>query len=298
MKKLNISIIGSGIVGQATGMGLAFNGNKVLFHDIDRNKLLALRNTGYEATDNIAHAISSSEAIFICVPTPTVDGRIDLTYINDCTRTIAKALTKTKNYKVLVFRSTIPPQTTRTKLIPLIEDLSNLKAGEDFGVCMNPEFLREQSPLKDFLSPSRIVIGALNQKSGDVLKKIYSPLRCPLVFTDLDTAEMIKYTSNLFLAAKISFFNEIYLISRKLGLDSNLIAETAALDPRIGSYGVIGGKPFGGMCLPKDLAAFINFSLSKGFNPILLKAVSEVNQQISIYSSIDQELKVEATNPL
>jgi UDPglucose 6-dehydrogenase len=289
---LRIAIIGSGIVGQATGMGLAFNGNRVIFYDIDRSKLLALRSNGYDVTDNLVNAVNGSDVLFICVPTPTVEGRIDLRHINDCTQTIAKVLEKSKKYVVVVFRSTIPPQTTRTKLIPCIEDISTLKAGADFGVCMNPEFLREQSPLKDFLNPSRIVVGTLDDKSGNLLRKIYSPFNCPLIFTDLDTAEMIKYTSNLFLAAKISFFNEIFLISRKLGLDSTTIANTVALDPRIGSYGVVGGKPFGGMCLPKDLAAFIDFAKSKGLNPTLLKAVAEVNQEISFHCSINQELTV------
>jgi UDPglucose 6-dehydrogenase len=287
---MKIAIIGSGIVGQATGMGLAFNGNKVIFHDIDKRKLLALKSNGYDATDNIVKAVNGSDVLFICVPTPTVEGRIDLRYISECTQTTAKALTGSKKYVVVVFRSTIPPQTTRTKLIPALEDISNLKAGKDFGVCMNPEFLREQSPLKDFLNPSRIVVGAYDEKSCNQLKKIYSAFNCPVIFTDLDTAEMIKYTSNLFLAAKISFFNEIFLICRKLGLDATAIANTVALDPRIGSYGVVGGKPFGGMCLPKDLAAFIDFTKSKGLNPTLLKAVNEVNKEISFYCSINQQL--------
>lgn len=289
---MRIAIIGSGIVGQATGMGLAFNGNKVVFHDIDKRKLLALKSNGYDATDSIVKAVNGSDILFVCVPTPTVEGRIDLRYISECTQAIAKVLAGSKKYVVIVFRSTIPPQTTRTKLVPALEDISNLKAGKDFGVCMNPEFLREQSPLKDFLNPSRIVVGAYDEKSGSQLKKIYSAFNCPVIFTDLDTAEMIKYTSNLFLAAKISFFNEIFLICRKLGLDSTAIANTVALDPRIGSYGVVGGKPFGGMCLPKDLAAFIDFTKSKGLNPTLLKAVDEVNKEISFYCSINQQLTV------
>ncbi len=101
------------------------------------------------------------------------------------------------------------------------------------------------------------MVGALDNKSGEALKKIYSGFSCPFVLTDLDTAEMIKYTSNMFLAAKISFFNEIYLICKKIELDPRTVAEAVALDPRIGSYGVDGGRPFGGFCLPKDLAAFI-----------------------------------------
>lgn len=289
---MKIAIIGSGVVGQATGMGLAFNGNKVIFYDIDRKKVFNLKSNGYDSTDNIFRAVSGSDVLFVCVPTPTVEGRIDLRYINECTESIAKVLTKTKKYTVIVFRSTIPPQTTRTKLIPCLEDFSGLKAGKDFGVCMNPEFLREQTPLKDFLNPSRIVVGMYDDESGNLLRKIYSPFPCPQFFTDLDTAEMIKYTANLFLAAKISFFNEVFLICKKLGLDSTAISNTVALDPRIGSYGVVGGKPFGGMCLPKDLAAFIDFTKSKGLNPTLLKAVDEVNKEISFYCSINQQLTV------
>lgn len=103
---------------------------------------------------------------------------------------------------------------------------------------------------------------------------------------------MIKYTSNIFLAAKISFFNEIYMICKELGLDSKVISETVALDPRIGNYGVVGGKPFGGMCLPKDLQAFLEFASSKGLNPKLLHAVAEVNQEIRVYGLVKQELQV------
>lgn len=289
---MNITIIGSGIVGQATGIGLSYNGNKVLFHDINLNKVLALKNKGYEATDNIEKAVANSDVIFVCVPTPTINEKIDLKHIESSAISVGKALRKTRKYPVIAFRSTIPPQTTRTRLIPCLEKYSLLNAGTDFGVCMNPEFLREKSPLQDFLNPSRIVIGRLDEKSGEKLKKVYSKFNCPLILTDLETAEMIKYTSNIFLAAKISFFNEIFMICNELGLDSKVISEAVALDPRIGTYGVFGGKPFGGMCLPKDLYAFIEFASSKGLSPRLLYAIAEVNKEINTYNLIKQELPV------
>ena len=289
---MEVAIIGSGIVGQATGRGLASNGNKVIFHDINKEKILNLKNSGYEASYNLDEAVSNSRVIFVCVPTPTVDNKIDLSYIRECTKNIGRSLQKSKQYPVVVFRSTIPPQTARTKLVPSLEIASHLTAGKDFGICTNPEFLREKSPLEDFLNPTRIVIGELNKKSGNILERVYSSFKCPIIRTDLDTAEMIKYVSNMYLAAKISFFNEIYLICQRLGLDARIVSETVSLDPRIGKYGTIGGKPFGGMCLPKDLAAFIEFANSKGINSALLRTIAEVNQEMCSYSSLTQEVQM------
>jgi UDPglucose 6-dehydrogenase len=288
---MNIAVIGSGIVGQATGIGLVNNGNEVIFNDVNRSKLIALSNNGYETTDNLGEAVSCSEVIFVSVPTPTIREGIDLTYIKECTRNIAEEMRNNGNYVLIVYRSTIIPQTTRTKLIPILETFSHLTAGQDFGVCMNPEFLREKTPLEDFLNPCRIVIGELDIKSGNILEELYSNFRCPLIRTDLDTAEMIKYASNMYLAAKISYFNEIFLICHKLGLDAKIVSETASLDSRIGKYGVVGGKPFAGMCLPKDLSAFINFAKTNGLNPKLLQAIAEVNQEINLYST-NEEIKI------
>jgi UDPglucose 6-dehydrogenase len=278
---MKVSIIGSGIVGQATGMGLALNGNEVLFHDIDKKKLHDLEEKGYQTTDSLIEAVTSSEIVFVAVPTPTVGRKIVLSIVQDCTKNIGKMLSKTWKYVDIVYRSTIPPGTTRTKLIPVLENYSGLKAGEDFGVCMNPEFLREKTPLEDFLNPSRIIIGEFDKRSGNNLTRVYSRLRGPIIRTTLDSAEMIKYTSNLFLASKISFFNEIYTVCKKLDVDSNIVGQAVALDPRIGAYGTIGGKPYGGMCLPKDTAAFLEFADSIGLDLKLLKAVIEVNEEMS-----------------
>ena len=278
---MKVSIIGSGIVGQATGMGLALNGNEVLFHDIDKKKLKDLEEKGYQTADSLIDAVTASEIVFVAVPTPTVDNKIVLDIAQDCTKNIGKMLSKTWKYVDIVYRSTIPPGTTRTKLVPALENYSGLRAGEDFGVCMNPEFLREKTPLEDFLNPSRIIIGEFDSRSGNNLTRVYSRLRGPIIRTTLDSAEMIKYTSNLFLASKISFFNEIYTVCKKLDIDSNIVGQAVALDPRIGAYGTIGGKPYGGMCLPKDTAAFLEFANSIGLDLKLLKAVMEVNEEMS-----------------
>ncbi|MCJ7771039.1 nucleotide sugar dehydrogenase [Candidatus Bathyarchaeota archaeon] len=281
MKEVKASIIGSGVVGQATGMGLALNGNEVLFYDIDQKKLRDLEEKGYEITDNLTEAVTESDILFVAVPTPTVDKKIVLDIVQDCTKGIGKVLAETWKYVDVVYRSTIPPGTTRSKLIPGLENNSGLKAGKDFGVCMNPEFLREKTPLEDFLHPSRIVIGEYDERSGNALTGVYSQFRGPIIRTTLDSAEMIKYTSNLFLASKISFFNEIYTVCEKLKIDPNIVGQAVALDPRIGAYGSVGGRPFGGMCLPKDLAAFLEFADSMGLDLKLLKAVGEVNEEMN-----------------
>ncbi|TRZ80612.1 UDP-glucose/GDP-mannose dehydrogenase family protein [bacterium] len=283
---MKVSIIGAGVVGQATGMGLAHHGNAVLFNDIDKNKVASLKNKGYRVTDQILEVVHDSDIIFICVPTPNNDNCIDLTSVNSSIEILAQGLKKTKKYVVLVFRSTVLPQTTRTILIPALEKRSGLKAGKDFGVCMNPEFLREHSSLNDFLNPSRVVIGEFDKKSGDVLENLYSTFNCSIIRTDLDTAEMIKYAANLYLASKISFFNELFMICSELGLDPQKVSETVSLDPRIGKYGICGGTPFGGKCFPKDLSAFLTFAKSRGLSHRILEAVKDVNQTIKFFNHI------------
>jgi len=152
---------------------------------------------------------------------------------------------------------------------------------------MNPEFLteiastwsEEESAKRDFFSEDRIVIGEYDKRSGDILEEIYKPLNKPIFRTDLKTAEMIKYASNCMLATKISYWNELFLVCRELGIDSQIVAEIVALDPRIGKYGTVHGKAFGGKCLPKDLKAFISFA-DKYHQVKLLRAGDEINEEM------------------
>ena len=278
---MKISIVGSGVVGEATGIGLRMLGNEVIFYDINKEKLARLRERGYRVTEDIWEAVNNSNVSFLCVQTPTVDGKMDFSYIKRATIDVAQALREKADYHVVVVRSTVLPSTTRTRIIPLLEEHSQFKAGEDFGVCVNPDFLRQATALQDFLNPSRIVIGELDRRSGDLLEKLYEPLNAPVFRTDLDTAEMVKYVANCFLATKISFFNEVYIICRKLGLDPHLVSDVVSLDPRIGKYGIYGGKPFEGSCLPKDLEAFISFIEGEKLNPELLTATLRINKKIA-----------------
>ena len=204
---MKLLIVGSGVVGYATGIGLARKGNDPIFYDVDKRKLEDLRKQGYNVVETFSEAVDLADVIFICVPTPTVNDRMDFSCLEDATIKIASALKETDRYRVVVVRSTTLPLTTRCRIVPLLELHSGMKAGRDFGVCTNPEFLRENRALKDFEKPSRIVIGELDRKSGDTLEELYKPFKAPIFRVDLDSAEMIKYTANSFLAAKISFFN-------------------------------------------------------------------------------------------
>lgn len=278
---MRISIVGSGVLGKVTGVGFVKHGNHVIFHDIVKEKLATLREQGFETTEDKMEAIMKSNLTFVCVQTPILDGRMDLSYVEKAIVKIAQALRKKKEYHVVVIRSTVLPSITRTQIIPLLTRYSRLTPSKDYSVCVNPGFFRHSSALNDFLKPSRIVIGELDKQSGDLLEKLYTPFTAPIFRTDLDTAEMIKCAANTFLSAKISFFNEMFTICRSLGVDPHFISEVVALDPRIGKYGIYGGRPFEGPCLPKDLEAFINFVKDRKHNPKLLDAVLHINEEMA-----------------
>ncbi len=279
MADKKISIIGSGWVGTAIGKGFTEMGYEVIFYDIVDKSLPNF-------TRDINYAIENSDVSFISVPTPTTTEGIDLSYVKEATKNIGKALTLRQKYHVVVVKSTVVPTTTEQVVIPLLEKYSGKKVGE-FGVCMNPEFLTEisgswskdEGTKKDFFTEDRIVIGECDKKSGDVLGELYEPLNKPIFRTDLRTAETIKYASNCMLATKISYWNEIFLICKELGIDSQIIADVVGLDPRIGKYGTVHGKAFGGKCLPKDLKAFVSFA-EEYQDARLLKAVDEINEEM------------------
>jgi UDPglucose 6-dehydrogenase len=277
-----ISVIGSGWVGTAIGLGLAELGNTMVFYDVVEKKGLP------NFTRDIGYAIKNSDVSFICVPTPTnAEGAIDLSYMQDASKKVGTALADKAGYHVIAVKSTVVPGTTEQVVIPIVEQSSgkSVRRGE-IGMCMNPEFLTEisgswsteEGMKKDFFSEDRIVIGAYDKKAGDALETLYKPLNKPIFRTDLKTAEMIKYASNCMLATKISYWNEIFLICDALGIEAHRVADIVARDPRIGRYGTIHGKAFGGKCLPKDLKAFISFARSRAQEAKVLKAVDELNE--------------------
>lgn len=297
---MRIGIVGSGVVGYATGSGLAKTGQSVIFYDVNGERLRWIRNNGFEATDDIRTLAGFSDVVFVCVPTPTVNGRIDLSYVRSAIVNLGSAMS-TKNYFTLVIKSSVVPMTTENVLVPLFERHSGKKAGKDFGVCMNPEFLQEKFAEHDFMHPDRIVIGELDKASGDTLQEIYKFFSCPIIRVNIRTAEIIKYANNCFFATKISFFNEVHLMCTKLGIDSEIVRKTVQLDSSYGAHPYFHGHPFGGKCLPKDLSAFIDLCETSALGePVLLKSVREVNEKMRALEvendrknpSIEKDLKV------
>lgn len=289
-KRRRLSILGSGVVGTTVGRGFLKLGYKVIFFDIDKRKVKELCNKGLDATISLKRAIAKSTISFVCVPTPSKNGKIDLSCVEAVAITVGECLAKKNDYHLIVLKSTVVPTTTEKVVIPLLEKYSGKKVGSDFGVCVNPEFLteihstwtRDESFYRGFFNEPVIVIGESNKKAGNFLQAIYEPLKLPIVRTNLRTAEMIKYALNCALATKISYWNEIFYICQLLNIDSELVARTVAKDNRVGVYGTVHGKAFGGKCLPKDLRAFIDFAESLGYDAKLLKAVEEINLRIGV----------------
>ena len=287
-----IIIFGSGTVGQATGEGLVNRGiNDVLFVDTNPSVVKKLTSRGLTAilAEDLKE-IEDEHICMFCLPTPVNDesGRIDLSHLSSALIQYAKFLRngdKNNNFNLVVVRSSVPPGTTQNLLIPLLEMHSGMKAGLDFGICMQPEFLRSLSSEQDFMNPRQIVIGEYDKKSGNALERLYrsAGFAAPVVRVNLSTSEFIKYASNCFNATKISFANEMWLLAEKLGIDSNFSLKIAA-DVAEGFwnpiYGTYGGRPFGGKCLPKDLRILLGFAQDVNTNMSILKAVSSVNSKM------------------
>ncbi len=299
---MKIAVIGTGYVGLSTGVGFASKGNEVFCVDIDKRKVeqvnegvspiyepllgehleKVLEEGKLRATDNLHEAIRKSDVIFVSVGTPPKkDGSIDLKYIEDVSKEIGRSLAN-KGYKLIVVKSTVLPETTENLIIPTLERYSGKKAGKDFGVCVNPEFLREGKAMEDFLTPDRIVIGSLDKKSGNILEKLYSNFSAHILRTDLKTAEMIKYASNAFLAMKISFSNEIGNICKRLGIDVYDVMKGVGMDSRISEKFLSAGCGYGGSCFPKDVDALIHKARDLEYDPKLLEEVQEVNKRQKI----------------
>jgi len=283
-----ISILGSGTVGRSVGKGLLRLGHEVIFYDVSVQRVDAIRSEGLNATTELDDAIKRSRVSFVCVPTPTIAGRIGLEHVESAVRDSARCLSYKSEYHLVVVKSTVIPTTTSRIVVPILEKYSGKKVGTDIGVCVNPEFLTEIHSswtsdgnfARDFLDEPLTVIGEWDNRSGDCLADLYKELSRPMLRTDLATAEMIKYASNCALAARVSYWNEIFYICRLLKIDSDTVAQAAAMDERIGKYGTIHGKAFGGKCLPKDLAALVHFAKELGYEPKLLQAVDAINERI------------------
>lgn len=296
---MKISIIGAGYVGLVTGATFAKLGNEVILVDVVKEKVETINmgkspiyekgldellkglveNKKLRATEDLESAILSTDISFVSVGTPSKeDGSIDLSYVFSAVEQIGEVLRKKDGYHLVVIKSTVIPGTTE-KAGKTIEKVSGKKEGVDFGIAMNPEFLREGVALEDSLNPDRVVLGVKSKRDEEILKELYSPLNAPVLVVDPSTAEMIKYTSNAFLASKISFANEIANICERFGIDVEDVMKGVGMDHRISPYFLKAGAGFGGSCFPKDVKALISAAEEKGYDPILLKDVIEINDR-------------------
>ena len=296
---MNIAVIGTGYVGLPTGTAFASKGHNVTCVDVDEDKVEKINNAEcpiheeglpelleetvendkLKATTDTVNAVKNADIVFLAVGTPMdEEGNINLDYIKQAARDVAKGMKEREGYQTIVVKSTVVPTTTEEEIIPILEE-SSKNVGKDFGVCMNPEFLREGTALKDFLNPDRIVIGELDENSGDQLEGIYSEFDAPIMRTGLKEAELIKYASNSLLATKISFINEIGNLCKELGIDTYDVADAVGMDSRINRDFLDSGAGFGGSCFPKDVRALINFMKQKGEKPRILENTVKVNQE-------------------
>jgi UDPglucose 6-dehydrogenase len=293
---MKIAMIGTGYVGLVSGVCFSDFGHDVVCVDKDPGKIeklnrgevpiyepgldtLMARNvaTGrLSFTLDLAAAIAGAEAVFIAVGTPTRrgDGHADLTYVFAAAEEIARALT---GYTVIVTKSTVPVGTNRQ----VAARVAAANPGAAFDVASNPEFLREGAAIDDFMRPDRVVVGVENDRAAQVMADIYRPLFLrdfPIVTTDLESAEMIKYAANAFLAAKITFINEIALLCERVGADVKQVAKGIGLDGRIGNKFLHAGPGYGGSCFPKDTRALARIGQDHAVPMRITETVIEVNE--------------------
>ena len=198
-----ISIIGSGVVGSATGQGFHKLGHKVIFYDISKQKLKALKNEGYNVANNLSQALSQTDVSFVCVNTPTDNSEQDLSQIFSVLQQITEYLNTAEKQHLFVFRSTILPGTMRNEIVNYLEKNCITKRGIDYDVVYNPEFLRQNTSYDDFFKPDRVIIGEDHAQLSKILVEIYQPLTKNIIVTSFEAAELIKYASNCFLSLKI-----------------------------------------------------------------------------------------------
>jgi GDP-mannose 6-dehydrogenase len=298
---MTIAVFGLGYVGAVSSACLAKDGHTVIGVDPNATKV-DLINAGkspiiekdvgtiirqtvtdgrLRASTDADEAIEASDLSLVCVGTPSAaNGSLDLSYVESVCRTIGAALAKKTTYHTVVIRSTILPGTIRGLVIPTLEEASQKKAGRDFGLCNNPEFMREGTAVYDYHNPPKTVIGAVDGKSAEVLGALYEKLPGPMVVTNIETAEMVKYVDNVWHALKISFANEIGAICKPLDIDSHAVMDIFCQDTKlnISAQYLKPGFAFGGSCLSKDLRALTFHSNRLDLKLPVLESILESNR--------------------
>ena len=313
---MQIAMIGTGYVGLVSGACFSEFGFSVTCVDKNENKITQLKSNKmpiYEPgldvlvkknqdagrlsfTTDLNRTVADADVVFIAVGTPTRrgDGHADLSYVFDAAEEIAEYIS---GYTVIVTKSTVPVGTGKKIFKIIRQKRSDLK----FDVASNPEFLREGSAINDFMRPDRVVVGVMGEEAKNVLEKIYSPLNLietPIQFTDLETAELIKYAANAFLAVKISYINQIADLCEKVGADVHDVAKGMGLDKRIGAKFLHPGPGFGGSCFPKDTIALVKTAEQVGGKISIVEEVVSYNQErkLSMAQRIISRLKTGIKN--
>lgn len=297
---MKIAVVGTGYVGLVTGTCFAEMGTEVYCVDIDKKKIDNLQNgiipifepgldemveRNHKAgrlqfTTDLTSILNNVDIVFSAVGTPPdEDGSADLKYVMDVARNVGKNLNK---YILVVTKSTVPVGTAKLVKQAIQEELDKRGKNDiEFDVASNPEFLKEGAALDDFMHPDRVVVGIENEKARILMEKLYKPFTLnnyPIIYTDIPSAEMIKYAANAMLATRISFMNEIANLCEIVGADVSMVRKGIGADVRIGSKFLYAGCGYGGSCFPKDVKALINTAKKNGYNMRILNAVEDVNE--------------------
>ena len=299
---MKLCVLGLGYVGTVAAGCLAREGHEVVGVDAEPNKV-ELVNGGrspiiekdigpilreqvaagrLRATLDVAAAVRHSDLVLVCVGTPSrANGDLELKYVRRVCEQIGQALREHAGAPVVVIRSTLLPGTLRGVVIPALEAASGKRAGAEFGLCLNPEFLREGSAVHDYFHPPKTVIGELNRASGDLVAGLYAGIKSPLIRTDLETAEMVKYADNAWHALKVGFANEIGNVCKGLGVDGHRVMDIFCQDTKLNlsPYYLKPGFAFGGSCLPKDLRALLYKAKMLDVTVPILAAILPSNEQ-------------------
>jgi UDPglucose 6-dehydrogenase len=301
---MNVGVIGLGFVGLTMSCVFAKKGLNIHGIDIDEQKILSINrkkspffepkinellnevlDVSLIVNSHLEQCIRESEIIFVCVGTPSnSDGSSNLSSLKNTCKDISKFLSELNDdkFRIIVIKSTVPPQTIETQIIPLMQQNSSKIIGIDFDICINPEFLKEGSAIDDMLNPHLVVIGANYKKTQNTINLFYNKLysnSVNIMNTNIVNAELIKYTNNSFLATKISFINNVANICNEIpGADVEIIAAAIGMDPRIGKMFLKSGPGYGGSCFPKDVKGFLNFVKSHGYSMPILESTDKINE--------------------
>ncbi|WP_294655423.1 UDP-glucose/GDP-mannose dehydrogenase family protein [uncultured Fusobacterium sp.] len=297
---MKIGVVGTGYVGLVQGVIMAEFGLNVICMDVSEEKINSLKNgvipiyesglkelleknmkaERIEFTTDMKYTTENSDVIFIAVGTPpALDGSADLHFVLEVATNIGKYM---NGYKVVVDKSTVPVGTGKLVKETIQKELNNRNLDYEFDIVSNPEFLREGKAVGDCLRPDRVVIGTESERAKEIMKKVYDVLfinETPFVFTNIETAEMIKYASNAFLAVKISFINEISLLAEKVGANTQEIAKAMGKDGRISPKFLHCGPGYGGSCFPKDTKAIVDIAKKYGEDMYVIKAAIDANEK-------------------